>query len=326
MVNLVKSQPRSPTPIWIGESGDSDHLAGRSGASRTWQTLRRNPMFWVGGTLVVLLVGFAVFAPLIAPHDPLEQFRDAIPSTGDPAGPGGRFPLGTDRSGRDYLSRLLFGAQTSLLIGIGANLIASVLGLLVGGTAAMAGSPRLRLPGGLAVRVPVESVLMRFTDLWLSFPVLLLTITLAFVLGPSVQLVVLIIGTTLWTGMARVVYARTLVLRSVEFVEASRALGASSARIFVRHLLPHLLPLLVVYGSLGIATTVLFEATLSYLGAGVPPPTPTWGTMLADHISWFATDPRLVLLPGLMITLTVLAFNLLGDALRDALDPRAWRG
>jgi peptide/nickel transport system permease protein len=154
--------------------------------------------------------------------------------------------------------------------------------------------------------------------------VLLLTIAVAAVLGPSVELVLVIIATTLWTGTARIVYTRMVILRRAPFVEASRALGGSGRHVFIRHLLPHVTPLLVVYASLGIAATVLFEATLSYLGVGVPPPTPTWGTMLADHIGRFATDPRLVLLPGLAITITVLAFNLLGDALRDALDPRAW--
>jgi len=200
-----------------------------------------------------------------------------------------------------------------------------VLGLLVGATAALAGRPRIRLPFGRGIAVPVESLLMRFTDLWLSFPVLLLTITLAFVLGASESLVAIIIGLTLWTSTARIMYGRVLVLRESDFVDASRALGASTSRIFLRHLVPHLAPLLVVYASLGIATAVLFESTLSYLGAGVPPPTPTWGTMLAEYLDYLATDPRLVLLPGLCITVTVLAFNLLGDALRDALDPRGWR-
>ena len=290
--------------------------------SRALRILRHDPTFWLGGGLVAFLAFITLFAPLIAPYDPLEQFRDAIPASGDPAGPSDRFSLGTDRSGRDYLSRLLFGARTSLVIGIGANVIATTLGLLVGAGAGLIGRVRIRLPFGASVSIPVESILMRVTDLWLSFPVLLLTITMAFVFGPSVGLVLIVIAITLWTSTARIVYGRTLVLKQAEFVEASTAIGTSPPMIFFRHLLPHLLPLLVVYASLGIAATILFEATLSYLGAGVPPPTPTWGTMLADHISWFATDPRLVVLPGVCITVTVLAFNLLGDALRGALDPR----
>lgn len=321
MAQLVERIPAPPT-IETPEN----LVPVRTGMSRTWRTLRRNPAFWVGGGLVALIVGAAAFAPLITPYDPLESFRDAIPASGDPAGPSERFVLGTDRLGRDYLSRLLYGARTSLVIGIGANLIATVLGLLVGATAALARSPRIGLPFGRSFSLPLESILMRATDLWLSFPVLLLTITMAFVLGPSMTLVMVIIGMTLWTGTSRIIYSRTLVLRSADFVEAARVVGASGPSVFRRHLLPHLLPILVVYASLGIAATILFEATLSYLGAGVPAPNPTWGTMLADHISWFATDPRLVVVPGVAITLTVLAFNLLGDALRDALDPRTWQG
>ena len=324
MVDLTEPVPASELAPVAHDVDDTDVAPIRTGLDRTWRTLRRNPVFWAGGALAAGMVAAAVLAPVLAPYDPVEQFRDAIPATGDPAGPSERFVLGTDRSGRDYLSRLLWGARTSLVIGIGANLIATLLGLAVGATAALAGSPRVPLGRGRRVGLPVESLLMRLTDLWLSFPILLLTITMAFVLGPSVGLVLIIIGTTLWTATARIVYGRSLVLRAADFVLASRALGASTPGIFFRHLLPHLLPILVVYASLGIATTVLFESTLSYLGAGVPPPTPTWGTMLADHISWFATDPRLVLLPGLCITVTVLGFNLLGDALRDALDPRAW--
>lgn len=317
-------QPVAPSTV-ADVMDDPDVAPVRTGMSRTWQTLLRNPTFWIGASLAGGMVAAAVLAPIVAPYDPIEQFRDAIPATGDPAGPSDRFLLGTDRSGRDYLSRLLWGARTSLLIGIGANLIATVLGLLVGATAGLGGSPSIHVGRGRRIAIPVESLLMRLTDLWLSFPVLLLTITMAFILGPSVPLVLVIIGMTLWTATARIVYGRMLVLRRAEFVDASRVLGSSTPRIFLRHLLPHLLPILVVYSSLGIASAVLFEATLSYLGAGVPPPTPTWGTMLADHISWFATDPRLVLLPGLCVTVTVLGFNLIGDALRDALDPRGWR-
>jgi len=320
MSELVAPVPRPQVPL----VGDASAVTARTGHARTWQTLRRNPLFWIGGGLVLAMTLAAALAPWIAPYDPLEQFRDAITATGDPAQPSERFLLGTDRSGRDYLSRLMYAARTSLIIGVGANLIASTLGLAVGATAALAGTVFLPLPGRRRLGIPIESLLMRLTDLWLSFPILLLTIALAFVLGASVGLVIIIIGMTLWTSTARIVYGRTLVLRDSDFIEASRALGMSGLPLFMSHILPHILPLLVVYASLGIAATVLFEAALSYLGAGVPPPTPTWGTMLSDHISWFATDPRLVMLPGLCITVTVLAFNLLGDALRDALDPRSW--
>ena len=305
-------------------SDDVDLLPVRTGTVRAWRTLRRNPLFWLGAAIAGGLILVGLLAPFIAPHGPTDEFRDVMPLSGDALGPTADFPLGTDRNGRDYLSRLLYGASASLLIGIGANVLAAVIGLIVGATAALAGSPSLGL-GDRRMRLPVESVLMRFTDLWLAMPILLLTITLAFVLGNSIGLVIAIIGTTLWTGMARLVYGRLLVLRESEFVEASRALGSTTSRVFGRHLLPHVLPLLVVYASLGIAATILFEATLAFLGAGVPTSVPTWGTMLSDGTGFIYTDPRLALLPGLCITLTVLGFNLLGDALRDALDPRAWR-
>lgn len=310
-------------PGGLGPSGDLAPLQVRS---RTWTVLRHDPWFWLGATIVVGLALVALFAPLLAPHDPNHQFRrEGLAPTGDPLGSTARFPLGTDRTGRDYLSRLIFGARTSLLIALTANVLSTSIGLAVGAIAGYAGSPRIRLPfGRRRISLPVEAILMRITDLALSFPVLLLAIALAAVVGPSSGLVVAIIASVLWATTARIVYGRVLVLRDAQFVEAARAVGVRGSRILVRHILPHVIPLAVVYGTLGVAASVLFETTLSYLGAGVPGPTPTWGTMIADHISWYATDPRLVLLPGGAVMLTVLGLTLVGDALRDALDPRAW--
>jgi peptide/nickel transport system permease protein len=310
-----------------GEGPDATDIAlPRPG---TWDALRRDPGFWVGFAIVVFVVGIAILAPVLAPFDPNRQFRrDGLGPTGDPLGPGGRYILGTDRSGRDYLSRLMFGARTSLTIAFLANGLATVIGVAVGATAAFAANPRIRVP--LTQRflvVPVEALLMRLTDLALSFPALLLAIALAAVAGPSIGLVIFIISSVIWASLSRIVYGRVRVLRRAAFVEGARALGASSSRILVRHILPHIAPLVVVYAALGIAGTVLFETTLSYLGAGVPGPTPTWGTMISDHISWYATDPRLVVLPGVAIMVTVLGFSLVGDAIRDALDPRSrWYG
>ena len=278
------------------------------GIRRSWETLRRNPMFWIGGLLAAGIVLAAVVAPILTPYDPLQQFRDAMPVTGDPAGPSPQHPLGLDRLGRDYWTRLLYGARTSLAIGIGANVIATTLGLLVGATAALSRSARLGLPGGRSIGVPVENLLMRSTDLWLSFPVLLLTITMAFVLGPSIGLVTIIIGTTLWTATARIVYSRMVVLRSSEFVEASRALGGGGLRIFLDHLMPHLLPILVVYASLGIAATVLFEATLSYLEP-VSAADPDLGDDARRPHHLVRDRSAACRAPGLAITLTVLALQ-----------------
>jgi peptide/nickel transport system permease protein len=297
--------------------------------SRVLVGLRRNPSFWLGAGGALILVILALLAPVVAPHDPdLADRRDGLSQTGDPVGPSEKFVLGTDRLGRDELSRLLYGARTSLTVGLGANLLATAFGTIVGAVAAFAGSPvvRVRLPGRsrpLDLTIPVETVLMRVTDLALSFPALLLAIALAAVVGPSISLVILVIAAVLWAGTSRVVYGRVLVLRNSEFVDAARAVGVSGPRILFRHIMPLVTALIVVYATLGIASTVLFEAALSYLGVGVPPPTATWGSMISENISYYATDPRLVILPGLAIMATVLAFNLLGDALRDALDPHS---
>jgi peptide/nickel transport system permease protein len=311
--------------VTVADFEVSDPVAG----SRIWRSLRGNPAFWIGAVGVVAIVAAAVFAPLITNHDPNHAFRkEGLTAGGDPVGPNAMFPLGTDDLGRDYLSRLLYGARTSLTVGILANFIAVFLGVLVGAVAGFAGTPRVRIRLGsrrIEFRLPVESVLMRTTDAILSFPVLLLAIALVAVVGPSLILVVIVIAAVLWTPIARVVYSRVLVIREAEFVIAAKAVGVRPLRILTHHVLPHVTSLIVVYATLGIASTVLFEATLSFLGVGVPVPTASWGGMIFEHIGYYATDPRVVVLPGLAIMATILAFNLLGDALADAFDPYQWR-
>ncbi len=311
-------------------AGTDYEVSDARGRSRAWDVLRRNPSFWAGSAMVVAVIVLAVAAPVIAPHDPDQQYRrEGLNAHGDPIGPSAAFPLGTDLLGRDELSRLLFGARTSLTVGIVANAIATLVGVAVGSIAAFAGNVTvgLGLPGGrrLAVTVPLETILMRLTDAILSFPVLLLAIALVAVIGASLVLVVAVIAGVLWTGIARIVYSRMVVLRDAEFVLAARALGVPAPRILVRHVLPHLTSIIAVYATLGIASTILFEATLSFLGVGVPLPTATWGQMISQHLGYYDTDPRLVVLPGLAIMITILAFNLLGDALADAFDPHRWR-
>jgi len=297
--------------------------------SRVWRTLRRDPAFWFGAVIVALGVGAALFAPLIAPHDPNQAFRaDGLTPGGDPVGPSAKYPLGTDRLGRDELSRLIYGARTSLIIGLGANVIATLIGVSVGSIAAFAGRPSLRVGRGrrsVEVGVPVESLLMRTTDVFLSLPALLIAIAVVAVVGPSIQVVIGVVALLLWTAIARVVYGRVLVVGRSDFISAGMAAGIARRRLLLRHVMPHVMPIIVVYTTLGIATTILFEATLSYLGVGVPPPTASWGSMFADHVGFYRTDPLVVILPGLAIVFTILAFNLLGDALQDALDPRSWR-
>ena len=284
--------------------------------------------FWIGLIAVLLIIGAAILAPLLAPHDPNLQFRgEGLTKTGDPLGPTAKFPLGTDKLGRDELSRLLYGARTSLTVGIVANALAVIVGIIVGSTAGYFRDRPLRvsLPGGRGYRLPVETILMRTTDAFLAFPALLVAIALVAIVGPSLGLVIVVIAAILWTTTARIIYSTSLVILASDFVLAATAIGVSDRRMIVRHLLPHLVPLVIVYATLGIATTVLFEATLSFLGVGVPPPSPSWGSMIIEHVGYYRTDPRVVALPGFAIMATILAFNLLGDALADALDPRHWR-
>ena len=289
---------------------------------RRWASLKRDPTFWVGLLLALLVVGVSLAAPLLAPHDPDEAFRELMPPDGSALPPSAGFPLGTDPDGRDYLSRLLYAGRATLLVGVGANLAAMLIGLAVGLVAGYAGTVRVRLPFGRSVPIPVEGFLMRVTDVALALPALLLAVAVSAVLGRSLGLVALIIAAVLWTTPARLVYGRVRSLRSAEFVTAARALGTGDARILWWHLLPFVLPLVLVYGALGIATTITFEATLSFLGAGTPASDPTWGRMLAETVGWYRTDLRLPLLPGIAIALTGRAFTPVGAAARAAREPR----
>jgi peptide/nickel transport system permease protein len=263
----------------------------------------------VFGIAVILLMLFAAaFAPWLMPHDPFEQSFDGLTLMGEPLPPGGEFPLGTDLLGRDLASRLILGTRTSLIIGVLANGIAVVMGAFVGVLAGYFG-------GWLGM------VLMRFTDLMMAFPALLLAIVLAAIFKPSLLIVALVIAMVNWVQMARVVYTEARSLAEREFIQVQKAIGSSPFRILFRHLLPHLLSSIIVFGTLGISTTVLLEATLSFLGVGVQPPTPSWGNIIFENQTYFNTAPWLVFFPGIAILLLALAFNLVGDALRDILDP-----
>jgi peptide/nickel transport system permease protein len=275
---------------------------------RTVRELLRRKLALLGFFVIVVAVGVALAAPLAAPYDPAEQIFDGLTLEGAPLPPGGSYWLGTDLLGRDLLSRLIYGARTSLLIGIAANGLAVAIGATIGVIAGYAG-------GWLG------SALMRFTDLMMAFPALLLAIVLAAVFGPSLWVVALVIAMVSWVQVARVVYTETLALARREFVEAERALGASRLRILWHHIVPHLVSTLLVWGTLGISTTVLLEATLSFLGIGVQPPTPSWGNIIFENQTYFGSAPWLVFFPGAAIVALALAFNLVGDALRDILDP-----
>lgn len=270
--------------------------------------LLRRKMALFGLLIIALVVAGAVFAPWLAPFDPNDQMFDGLTLEGAPMPPDAKFWLGTDLLGRDLFSRLLYGAQTSLVIGVVANGLALLIGTLVGITAGF-------------FRGWVGAVLMRFTDLMMAFPALLLAICLAAIFQPSLWIVALVIALVNWVQTARVIYTETSSLATRDFIAAERTLGASTGRILFRHILPHLVPTIIVWGTLGISTTVLLEATLSFLGVGVQPPTPSWGNIIFENQTYFQSAPWLVFIPGAAIILLALAFNLVGDALRDVLDP-----
>jgi peptide/nickel transport system permease protein len=275
---------------------------------RVLKSMLRQPAAVFGLVIVILVVAMAIAAPLIAPFSPDDQIADGLSMEGAPLPPGGAFLLGTDTLGRDLFSRLLFGARTSLVIGLVANGVAVAIGLLVG---ILAGY----------IRGFFGNLLMRFTDLMMAFPALLLAIVLAALLKPSLWIVALVIALVNWVQVARIVYTETRGLVERDFIMAERSLGAGHFRILFKHILPHLMPTAIVWGTLGIATTVLLEATLSFLGIGVQPPDASWGNIIFDNQTYFQDAPWLVFIPGAVILLTALSFNLVGDALRDILDP-----
>lgn len=259
--------------------------------------------------VLILCVVFAdVAAPWLAPFSPNAQPLDGLSAEGAPMPPGSEYWLGADTLGRDLLSRLLFGARTSLVIGLVANGVAIAIGMIVGVVAGYA--------GGF-----VGAALMRVTDLMMAFPALLLAITLAALLHPSLWIVAMVIALVNWVQVARIVDTETCGLAERDFILAERSLGAGHGRILLLHIAPHLAPTAIVWGTLGIATTVLLEATLPFLGVGVQPPQPSGGNIIYESQSYFQSAPWLVFIPGAIILATALSFNLLGDALRDGLDP-----
>jgi len=307
-------QGRVDEPVTtIGEVPPGASPADPQGDHGYWgeamRELRRDRTAMFGAALVAVLVVIAAAAPLIAPYEPEFQHRLGLSETGQPRSPGEEFRLGTDALGRDELSRLVHGARISLVIGIGANVLAAVIGVALGGVAGMAG------------RV-LQTLIMRIVDVVLSFPVLLLAIALLAVAQPSVTTIVLIIGISFGAYLARIVYTQVVSLREREFVLAARTAGVSSGWILVRHIVPHIVPSVIVFSTLGVATAIQLEAALSYVGIGIRPPDPSWGNMISEGQTYLVTAPWLVALPGAAIVLAMVGFSLLGDGLRDALDPR----
>lgn len=277
----------------------------RKGQETAWSRFCRHRLALGGALCVVLLISSALFAPWIAPRDPL--YADILYKFTPPLREG--FLLGTDEIGRDMLSRLLYAGRISLAVGFTAMLVSIVVGTTVG---AFAGY----------YRGWIDFVLMRFTDVMLAFPSIFLILALSAFLAASVSSIILIIGLTAWMEVARIVRGQILSLREQDFILASQAVGVPDSRIILHHLLPNCLAPILVSATLNVAQAVLLESYISYLGYGIQPPVASWGNMLNNAQSYFTTAPWVAILPGLMITLTVTSFNFMGDGLRDAFDPR----
>lgn len=263
-----------------------------------------------GTVMVVVFIAAALLAPVISPHAPMDQDLGSrlMPPVWQSGGDVSH-PLGTDALGRDILSRILLGSRISLLVGLSTAVAGSTIGTLLGLVAGYKG-------GGL------DGVIMRLADIQLAFPALVLAIAIMAILGPGLQNIVIVLSLTSWVLYARIVRSEALSLRSREFVIAARSIGVRETRILLRHVLPNVLAGVIVVATFSIAQAIIAEASLSFLGIGVPPPTPTWGNMLAEGRDYVSTAWWLATLPGIAIMFTLLGINLLGDRLRDVIDPR----
>jgi peptide/nickel transport system permease protein len=301
MVQSVAVQPAA--------SVDARRPVERTAVQRVASSLRLSgrAMFGLGITLLAILS--ALVPDLLSPHDPLKQqilarLQAPVWMTGDPS-----YLVGADAVGRDLLSRMIHGARVSMGVGIASVLVAGVTGTLLGLAAGHFGGV-------------IDAVLMRAVDTWYAVPTLVLAIAVAVVLGPGIVNVIIVLGFTTWVVYARIVRGQVLAVRGMDYVTAARVVGAGDGRIMFRHLLPNVTTSLIVVATQQVAAMILFEASLSFLGLGVQPPTPTWGGMVADGRNYVTTAWWASTIPGLAIVLTVLGINLLGDWLRDFLDPR----
>jgi len=266
--------------------------------------MRDRTFIFIGALILILLLGVAILAPVLAPHHPTEQNleMDLLASSKD-------YPLRTDKLGRDILSRILYGARISVLVGSSTVSVSLLIGLLVGSLSGYFGGW-------------VDQLLMRLVDILLAFPGILLAIAFTAVLGPGLNHVILALCLIGWTGYARLVRGEVLAIREREYIHAAQALGGSPGRIVLLHMLPNILPPLLIQGTFGMAAAIIAEGSLSFLGLGVQPPTPSWGSMLNEGRQFLLVAPHLTTFPGLAIIITVLGLNLLGDGLRDWLEKK----
>jgi peptide/nickel transport system permease protein len=291
----------------IARQAESEAVAGLrphiSNRRLIWRRFRRHRLALVGAALFGLLVVISIGAPLFARYPPDAQDLFSILQA-----PGGSHWLGTDELGRDVLSRLMYGGRTSLLIGISATLVSVAVGVSIGAVSGWAGGW-------------VDATLMRFVDWMLSFPALFLLLIIFSMVGSSIGSIIVFLGLFGWMYLARIVRGEFLALKEREFVAAARVIGAGDLRIVLRHLLPACAAAIIVTATLEVAYNMLYEAFLDFLGLGVPPETPTWGNMLTNSETYVLQSPHLVIVPGLVLTIAILAINFLGDGIRDALDP-----
>jgi peptide/nickel transport system permease protein len=310
--------------VVVGEAAGEQKITARSPMQLFWRRLRRDKVAMTALVFIVLLIAMAILAPVIVEiagtADPKAQSSEALDPFGGPTGPNDAHPFGVDQLGRDIFSRTVYGARVSLEVALIATGLAVLIGTIIG------------LVAGY-YRGWTDTILSRLTDVVLAFPILLLGLGIAAacsgsggcmggLIEPGLPVVIMVIAIINWTYIARIVRGQVLSLREKEFVESARSLGASNSRIIVREILPNLLAPLIVYSSLLIPANILLEAALSFLGVGVAGGTPSWGAMIADATNLFPDAWWFMLFPGIALLLTVLAFNLVGDGLQDALDPR----
>ena len=277
---------------------------------RVWTRFRKNRGAMVGAFLVLFVCFMGFVGPLFAPHDPNQIFDEGLQANGLPVGATDHFLLGADNLGRDILSRLFFGGLSSLMVALCATLLSLIIGFGLG------------LVAGYFQGL-IDAVVMRFTDLILSLPFLLIAIALSRVFdAPSLTVLCILLGLLSWTTLARVTRAKTMQARELQYVHAAQAIGASHLRIVFRHIMPNVLGPAIVLGTTLVAQMILAESAMSFLGLGVQPPTASWGSMLRDGWEFTSQAPMLLVYPGAMIVASVFGFNLLGEGLRDALDPK----
>lgn len=271
---------------------------------RFWSTLSRNYITMCGLGIIIIMIVLAVLAPYIAPYGYETMIlADRLQPSST------KHLLGTDQFGRDILSRMLYGARASLTVGLGGVAIALSIGVLLGAVAGFYGRW-------------IDEIIMRLMDILLAFPYIVLAVALMAMVGPSLRNIILVIGITRTPQFARVTRSSVLILKEMDFVTAARALGQRDWRILTRHILPNCLTPIVVMASLSVATAILTESALSFLGLGIQPPQASWGTMIADGRRFMLDSPWIATFPGIAISLTILGYNLFGDGLRDALDPK----